>query len=512
MQMQRNRNAACAMGPAPRYMAACWTLSLSILLAGNGVGQSVNTDPLGNSEWTLQQVDEAQAELQTDPESGEMTIRIKSLAKEPLDWKIRLTRQGVAVKEGTSYIVSFRARADGDRQVSLSLNERKPPYAGLGLFRKIDLGPEWRLIRTRFVATATTEDAELFLAMGTHESDVQAADFSLQEAPPPGDPIDAADWNLAVIDVGKADFIIPPDEPDRVSIRLGDISPVKDIWKAALFQKGLQVEGGKDYLLELRARAPSPRSIQISLSQSTAPFENLGLSRTCDLDEGWRLFRFRFRATATEAAAQLRIELANSNTDVEIKGLQFREITENEPTTWELIVFKGCDASLVVDESTPEVTRVVIAKTEDVLMPWHIRAITGGVKVKAGENYTLRLRARSEEPRGIVCAVTHGEPPYRNLGLYQLLTLTTEWQDFQLRFRSELSDDQAQIELSLGNSNIAVELGEVSLEGLDTLASAPDRSRASWTNIIGVASLLIVGAIIIIIRERGKRHAPAEAD
>jgi hypothetical protein len=287
---------------------------------------------------------------------------------------------------------------------------------------------------------------------------------------------------------------------------------VKETWKVSLAQKGLLVEEGKEYLLEFRARAQGERTMFCTLSQSQAPYANLGLGRSCDIDEAWRMFRFRFRATMSDQSAQVRFEMAASNKDVDLQGVSFRELSSDAPATWELIVHKGCDASLSVADGQADVTRVMIGKTEEVLMPWHVRAVCGGIQVVAGENYTLKLRARADQPRGVVCSVNHAEPPYRNLGLYQLFTLKENWETYQVRFRADFTDENAQVELSLGNSDIDVELGEISLEGLQTVAASPDRSREAWINYLAIGFVVVFGGIAIFIRERIKRRAPIASE
>lgn len=497
-----------------RLAGPAWATILGLLVGTGSAAGGEDAVP----EWRVAAAQGHAARLEADPaDPAVFRVVIEKLSDGNMPWHVSLTRKGFSLEANRSYILTFRGRAAETRGAAVSVGESHPPWKTHGLYRELELGPQWRLFRFRFICSATDADAQVQFQLGKSAAEVSLADIALEPAEPPGFQLDLADWKLSAAEGAKGEFFVEPATPKLFHIVPGKEKATKEAWQLSLSHGGLSFDGGQEYRLSFKARAPSKRPLVCVVLQGHPPWTNLGLTRPYELDSDWRLFRARFKVAESEPDGMLRFDVGGSTVDVEISDISLGPLTPEEgavaePADWNLTVQPPCTANLVVAADRPDVTRVVIGKTEDVLMPWHIRVTRRGLKVQAGEKYTLSFRARADEPRGIVCSINQGQSPWRNLGLYKLFTLTPTWETFQAGFRPDASEENAQIEISLGNSDVDVELAEVRLETVETVAPTPNRGRSNRVTMIGIGLWLIIGAIVIVVRSRKKnKAAPAAA-
>ncbi len=138
---------------------------------------------------------------------------------------------------------------------------------------------------------------------------------------------------------------------------------------------------------------------------------------------------------------------------------------EEDPRVWrwQSKVWEGSEANLVFPDEDPQGVRIAISRAgSDV--PWHIQLNQAPVAVKAMEKYLLRFRARADHPRSMVLALSQADNPWRNLGLYQEVALTTEWQDFDAEFIATRDELRAQVHFALGGKAVSVEIAGVRLQ------------------------------------------------
>jgi len=77
-------------------------------------------------------------------------------------------------------------------------------------------------------------------------------------------------------------------------------------WHVQLYQSGLKVEDGKDYRLVFRAKADSPRNVQVYAGVGKGDYHHIGLDSSAYLTPEWQTFSFPFRShTAGEQPVRL---------------------------------------------------------------------------------------------------------------------------------------------------------------------------------------------------------------
>lgn len=76
---------------------------------------------------------------------------------------------------------------------------------------------------------------------------------------------------------------------------------------------------------------------------------------------------------------------------------------------------------------------------------WHVQ-LSQQIALKDGQAYTLRFRARADVPRYLAVDSQRGEPQYKNVGLYQMIRVTTDWKPHQITFTAQNAGDKAAVQ------------------------------------------------------------------
>jgi hypothetical protein len=101
------------------------------------------------------------------------------------DWQIDLSQANRALKAHTSYALTFWAKADAPRLITLSASRAAPPWDSYGLYRTLLITADWQQYRVTFEAPATARDARIQFLLGASAGSVWLDDVNLTEAPPP---------------------------------------------------------------------------------------------------------------------------------------------------------------------------------------------------------------------------------------------------------------------------------------------------------------------------------------
>ena len=137
------------------------------------------------------------------PALAELTV--VRLSPEKANWHVQFKQAGLRVQEGRTYTVEFRARAERERPLAVSMMQNHEPWSNLGLSRRVTVGPDWERLRFSFRATGTeADDARLNFSLGSDAGKVWLSAVSLR----PG---------LAVLEEGES--------LERGTVRAPDRSP-----------------------------------------------------------------------------------------------------------------------------------------------------------------------------------------------------------------------------------------------------------------------------------------------
>jgi hypothetical protein len=137
---------------------------------------------------------------------------------------------------------------------------------------------------------------------------------------------------------------------------------------------------------------------------------------------------------------------------------------------WTLERHDKAEATATGDDEVPPVLRAASPNAKAVRITlsrssssaWHIQFNQAGLKVQAGQPYTLTFWARAEKPLPLSVNLSQAHPPWQPLGLNTPVRLTPEWKPF--RFVFEPTQDDANARVLVGD--LARQTGTVWLAGV----------------------------------------------
>lgn len=136
----------------------------------------------GVQGWSIEVHDGARAgySLRTGPE-GLPALAISVSRRGAENWHVQFNYPGIEVRDGESYIVSFKAKADENAVLYVSLRQAHEPWGSLSQVVEIALTPEWRDYTVILLASGTDSNARLDVTnLGARETTYYFANFSMR--------------------------------------------------------------------------------------------------------------------------------------------------------------------------------------------------------------------------------------------------------------------------------------------------------------------------------------------
>ena len=145
---------------------------------------SKDAEPMGNENllqssipdkgWRLEQHGDAKSEILPVPASDEfMGIKIDIQKTDGTSWHQQYNYPNLTFEQGRYYTVYFKARAEADRQMAVSVGQAHEPWSNLGLSRTIKLTPQWQAFTLGFFATQSDDNGRLNFAFGNDSADIE---------------------------------------------------------------------------------------------------------------------------------------------------------------------------------------------------------------------------------------------------------------------------------------------------------------------------------------------------
>jgi hypothetical protein len=94
-------------------------------------------------------------------------------------YDIQLSYPYQTARKGQSYAIRFQARADRERHVFLGFSQAHESWSNLGLYRKIELTPQWQAFQESFIATADDAEARIHFDAGEHSTSFEISHLEL---------------------------------------------------------------------------------------------------------------------------------------------------------------------------------------------------------------------------------------------------------------------------------------------------------------------------------------------
>lgn len=101
-----------------------------------------------------------------DAAVGAASTRVDIETTAGTSWQITLAQYNRSLERNTIYDLTFWAKSDQPRTISLYMQKGSPEWDGYGLSQKVPIGTTWQEYTVSFAANATIDDARLQFAFG----------------------------------------------------------------------------------------------------------------------------------------------------------------------------------------------------------------------------------------------------------------------------------------------------------------------------------------------------------
>ncbi len=141
-----------------------------------------------SNAWSSEHQGEAQAEFTPGAagSNGLKSIRAVVSKADGTDWHVQAHQTGLNLKEGETYTVSFRAKADQSRTIAINAGLDQADWHNIGLNASAGLTTEWKRFKFTFRAERTVaHHARVAFVLGGMTGGVDLADLQVQAGADP---------------------------------------------------------------------------------------------------------------------------------------------------------------------------------------------------------------------------------------------------------------------------------------------------------------------------------------
>jgi len=122
---------------------------------------------------------------------------------------------------------------------------------------------------------------------------------------------------------------------------------------------------------------------------------------------------------------------------------------------WVVEVHDGAQASGTVVEEPGGRMVLEIRVTRLGSEGWHVQFNQPGLRVREGENYLVRFKAKADKTVSVSVGLVQAHEPWRWVSPRVELSLTTEWREYEIALVASESEDNARLDVSGLGRNIA---------------------------------------------------------
>ena len=163
-----------------RKLAAAWSAGAQPL------GRNLLADPKFElppakgpdaPRWHCEQHEGCRAQLKKLPGGG---VRFEIAMSNQTNWHLQFNQARLKVAAGQYYTLTFRARAEKPREISVNVTMAHEPWGNLGLSGSARLGPTWQTFRLSMVAGKSDDNARVSFLVGASDISPEFAEIAFQ--------------------------------------------------------------------------------------------------------------------------------------------------------------------------------------------------------------------------------------------------------------------------------------------------------------------------------------------
>jgi 4-hydroxybenzoate polyprenyltransferase len=344
-------------------------------------------------------------------------------------------------------------RSDRARSVLIGLGEESPPWRSIVEPVKVSLDSSWRthllFVDPKVIAEGGFSSARLFVWLGGEAVGVEwkgSGQHVLGKGERP--------FRLATSGSARLQWELAA---ERSHLRVVPVEPGMKPFDAQAVAELGPVAEGELYRLVVEIRSDQSRPVTIAVSESSSPWDAIGLVRSVTTSTTLKAWLFDFRAKKNDGAARLTLALGGDGAGIEIGRVSFLPV---EPKRSPAIRSASEKVVCLAVPEDPGAVRYVPAVTSD---PWEIKLTTEPTGLTAGVAYELAVRLRSDVDRSVLVGVGQSGPPWSMELSPTKIEVGPAWRHFQFHFQASNDEPMAEGLLLLGGSDVAVDVSEMTL-------------------------------------------------
>lgn len=162
---------------SPERLREAWAVGAE--KTGSNLLTRLVSQPGDTPSWQLEVHLPSEASLEVRPGSNAV-LKVRLRKTDRTDWHVQLKHSPLNLQAGRYYTLTFRARADCARSMSIGVSMDHEPWAGLGLWHWAPITTNWTAGRVGFAASTNESRARLAFVVGGADGDVEIDDVALQ--------------------------------------------------------------------------------------------------------------------------------------------------------------------------------------------------------------------------------------------------------------------------------------------------------------------------------------------
>ena len=134
--------------PNPRPL---WLAALSLLLSGFAFAAEAPNllKPTNKPDsWRFEQHEQAKGKISAEGDA----IVLEATETDGTDWHVQAFQTPLDLKEGKDYVLTYKAKADANRSVTVQAAIDEDPWTNAGLDEKVELAKDWKTFEHKFTA------------------------------------------------------------------------------------------------------------------------------------------------------------------------------------------------------------------------------------------------------------------------------------------------------------------------------------------------------------------------
>ena len=129
--------------------------------------------------WRFEQHEEAKGKHSVDGDA--IVFEVTNVTG--TEWHVQAFQTPLKLEEGKEYILTFKAKADAEREVGVQAGIDEEPYSMIGLDEKASLTKEWKTFEYKFTASSVSKDKNrVGFVLGNEKGKVSVKEMVLKPA------------------------------------------------------------------------------------------------------------------------------------------------------------------------------------------------------------------------------------------------------------------------------------------------------------------------------------------